>query len=130
MEKPSIPDEVRRFVLLHVPSVPFLEALLLLRQEREREWTAAMLASRLYLSEKAATDLLAALQRSEFLDHCEVNRPDCYRYAPKSSAIAAIIDQTAAAYSANIVEISHLIHSKLQSQARQFADAFKWRKDS
>jgi hypothetical protein len=40
------------------------------------------------------------------------------------------IDRLADLYSTHLVEVTHLIHSSLDRKAQQFADAFKWRKDS
>ena len=37
MSKTSVPDEVRRFILTSVPSVPYLEALLLLQNSIQNE---------------------------------------------------------------------------------------------
>lgn len=45
-------------------------------------------------------------------------------------ALHALIDQLAALYAHNLVGVTHLIHSKLNKKAQQFADAFKWQKDT
>ena len=39
----AIPDDVRRFILTSVPSVPYLEAMLLLRGEPQAAWDASAL---------------------------------------------------------------------------------------
>ena len=57
----TIPDDIRRFVLTSIPSVPYLEAALLLRGE-ERGWTVTEVARRLYITDAAADELLEALQ--------------------------------------------------------------------
>src|SRR3569832_623955 len=44
--RPPIPDDVRRFILASVPSVPYLEAMLLLRAEPELPWDKEALARR------------------------------------------------------------------------------------
>src|SRR3970040_1124007 len=49
MAEPLIPDEVARFVLDKIDSVAQLEALLLLRNNRETDWSVGALAARLYL---------------------------------------------------------------------------------
>ena len=45
-------------------------------------------------------------------------------------ALHALIDQLAALYAHNLVGVTHLIHSKLNKKAQQFADAFIWQKDT
>ena len=64
MSKIAVPDEVRRFILTSVPSVPYLEALLLLRGEPAHSWNASQVARRLYIGEAQAQELLDALQQS------------------------------------------------------------------
>jgi len=54
MEKVPFPEELRRFVLTSIPSVPFLEALLLLRANPTQQWHADTLAQRLYVRERTA----------------------------------------------------------------------------
>ncbi|MFC7515199.1 hypothetical protein ACFQUU_09300 [Herbaspirillum sp. GCM10030257] len=124
-----ITDDVRRFVLTSIPSVPYLEAMLLLRAEDTGDWDSVMLANRLYLSEKAAALLLTELHDAGILSH-DAASPGRYRYAPTSEGLRQMIDQVAAAYSTQLVAMTNLIHSKSGRKAQQFADAFKWRKDS
>jgi hypothetical protein len=127
MAQAPIPEDIRRFVLTSIPSVPHLEALLLLRAERERSWDVLQVARRLYISEKIAAGLLDDLCRSAM-----INRGDepglAYRYAPASEPLRATIDALAELYGRRLVDITNLIHSKLDRKAQQFADAFLWRK--
>jgi hypothetical protein len=128
MDKPSVPEDLRRFVLTSIPSVPFLEALLLMRADPDHAWRRDTLARRLYVREKTAEDLLAELCTARIAVPC----PDggAYRYAPADAGLRELIDRLADAYASHLVEVTHLIHSSLDRKAQQFADAFKWRKDS
>lgn len=125
MTETSITARLRRFVLTSVPSVPYLEAMLLLRNE-PREWTSQQVAQRLYMSEKNAHALLSELT-SAGISHCNASQ---YRFMPLNDDLRDLIDELAAAYAHHLLEITHLIHSKIDRQAQQFADAFKLRKDS
>lgn len=127
MAQQAIPEDIRRFVLTSIPSVPHLEALLLLRGT-PGPWSTAKLAERLYLGEKLATGLLDDLCNSG-MAACGAE-PASYCYQPASELLAATIDSLAEFYSRHLVEVTHLIHSKHDRKAQQFADAFKWRKDS
>ncbi len=124
-----IPDDVQRFILLAIPSVPYLEALLLLRGAPQRSWDAAEIAQRLYLSEKVAAGLLGELSAAGMADP---ERPAGarYRYRPQSAHLAAMVDRLADIYAKNLVGVSTLIHSKLSKKAQQFVDAFVLRKDT
>jgi hypothetical protein len=130
MARERIPDEVKRFILVSIPSVPFLEAMLLLRSEAESEWTSIRVAKRLYILEKKASEILADLHAIGIL-RCAGHDPLSYRYDPDSSELRAIIDRAAATYAGNLVEVTNLIHGKGgNNKAQRLADAFKWRKDS
>lgn len=129
MDQTSISDDVMRFILLSVPSVPYLEALLLLRCNAGQHWDSKQIATRLYLSDKAAQMLLAELLDGGVVIN-EAENPLQYRYQPKSNDLAQIIDRLADIYAKNLVSVSNLIHSKSNKKAQQFADAFIWRKDT
>ena len=129
MNREPIPEDVRRFILTSITSVPHLEALLLLRSAPQQSWDGQTVAQRLYISEKAAKELLADLCAAGFLIVTE-RAPSLYRYHPHSDELREMINRLADAYAKNLVEVTNLIHSKTGRKAQQFADAFKWRKDS
>jgi hypothetical protein len=130
MVKSSIPEDLRRFVLTSIPSVPFLEALLLLRADGSLAWRGQTLAARLYVRDKTAEALLGELCAAGMAER--VAGPDgaAYRYHPDSDVLRARIDGLADLYATHLVEVTLLIHSTLDRKAQHFADAFKWRKDS
>lgn len=125
----DLPDDVRRFILTSVPSVPYLEAILLLRGEPRAPWSAAAVARRLYLAETVATQLLEALA-SAGIAQSHPETPDAFTYSPATPELAAMLEAVAKAYAANLVKVTDLIHSRVDRRAQQFADAFRWRKDS
>jgi hypothetical protein len=51
---PALPEDLRRFLLFSVPSVPFLEALLLFHAEPDASFHVDAVARRLYLDAAAA----------------------------------------------------------------------------
>jgi hypothetical protein len=130
MNRPPIPEDLRRFVLTSVPSVPFLEALLLLRANPGQKWTGEMLAGRLYTSERTAQGLLDELCRSGMAGPCPEPERHCYLYTPTSDELRERIDRLAELYARHLVDVTNLIHSTLDRKAQQFADAFRLRKDT
>lgn len=127
MEEPtSIPDDLRRFIWHSIPSVPYLEAMLLLRERSAHAWTGAELAQRLYLDERSAGRLLDKLQAAGVAREEEAAR---YRYAPKTAQLAEMLDRLASVYARHLVDVSTLIHLKTNKKAQLFADAFVWRKE-
>lgn len=124
-----IPDEVKRFILLGVPSVPYLEAMLLLRSDPMHGWDHKRLALRLYTNEKAAAGLLVQLHTAGVLMMLN-QEPLTYRYQPQSDDLKNMIDCLADTYARHLVDVTNLIHAKTNKMAHKFADAFIWRKDS
>lgn len=129
MTAAPVPDDLRRFILTSIASVPHLEALLLLRAQPGHEWDSEAVARRLYIAGRAASKLLDELCEIGAVAATTAGGSQTYRYHPQHAELAVMIDRLAAAYVANLVGVSGLIHSKLDRQAQQFADAFTWRKD-
>lgn len=128
MGQVPIPDNVTRFILLAIPSVPYLEAIILLRGEPNKSWDSKEIAQRLYLNDGSGQALLTELKAGGIVVDDE-RAPSLYRYQPRSRDLQQMIDLLAEIYPKNLVEITNLIHSKLNRKARQFADAFLLRKD-
>lgn len=124
MSAPELAPDLRRFLLTSVPSVPYLEALLLLRAEPQRAWDAGQLARRLYVSEREGADLARQLRENGVA----AGEGDGLRYAP-APELADVLERVAQAYAADLVGVSSLIHSRIDRRAQQFADAFRFRKD-
>lgn len=110
MGKNEFPAEVRRFVLASIPSVPHLEALMLLRATAPTCWCADSLARRLYVTQNAAAAVLVDLSQAGML------RPGpaqaSYFYPAVTEELAAVIDQLAALYATRLVDVTLLIHAR------------------
>jgi hypothetical protein len=126
MSNKAVPDEVRRFILTSIPSVPYLEALLLLRSEPARAWDSFNVASRLYVSEAQALELLQGIQQS---GSAATTENGGFVFSPRSPELARVIDDLAVTYSHDLVGVTDLIHSRVEKRAHQFAAAFRWKKD-
>lgn len=127
----DIPDDVRRFVLANIPSVPYLEALLLLRAEPHRAFDCDEVARALYLPAPKAEELIAALAEAGVVQPAEPASAPRYCYAPQDEALAEVIGRLAEVYPKNLIPITNMIHAAAAAgtNARRFADAFKLRKD-
>lgn len=126
MSTESIPDEVRRFLLTSIPSVPYLEAVLLMRGEPARRWDAYSVAARLYIAEGQALELLQQIQQSGVATRTEDGG---FLYEPQGAELRRLIDEMATAYVRDLVGVTAIVHSRLGKRAHQFADAFRWKKD-
>jgi hypothetical protein len=124
----AVPDDIRRFVLTSIRSVPYLEAMLLLRSAPDTPWDATQVARRLYIAEAAATELLSALHAANVV-RSTTAIPPAYVYEPASDDLRTMIDRLAEVYAAHLKEVTNLIHSRVEKQAQQFADAFRLRQE-
>jgi len=127
MTKIPVAGDVRRFILTSIPSVPYLEALLLLRSRPATAWDAGGVASRLYIGVNQATELLDAMQQAGIAVR---NDDGGYTFSPRSEEVGRVIDDLAVTYSQDLVGVTELIHSRIDKRAHQFADAFRWKKDA
>jgi hypothetical protein len=127
MPREPIPEDLRRFILTSVPSVPFVEALLIFREAQGTPVTIDLLARRLYMGERNAAEIVGQLRSSRLIE--PVEGAGGHRYAP-APELADMIEQLAQFYRTQLVDVTDLIHSKTGRMAQQFADAFKLRRDS
>jgi len=125
MTEEGVSAEVRAFLLACIDSVAELEALLLLREQPSRDWDAAALARRLYVGEAEAAKIL------EHLVHCELAAKEGsgLRYHVRDAERRRLVDGLAESHAKYLVPLTRLIHDK-SSGIRQFAEAFKFRKDT
>ena len=119
-----IPDDLRDFILRHVDSITQLEALILLRAHPDTDWDAKQTAARLYASSQEVAEVLARLCADGLL----ACNGELYRYHCETAELRAMVDRLADAYSRHLIPVTNMIHAKPR-RIRQFADAFKFRKD-
>ncbi|HEX6633881.1 MAG TPA: hypothetical protein VF038_07915 [Usitatibacter sp.] len=124
----AIADDVRRFILTSIPSVPFMEAILLFKAFPGQALETRSVAERLYVSEKQAAALVDQLAAARVIASVE-GQPNAHRFAP-TPELASMLDKVTHAYVHNLIGVTRLIHSRTERMAHQFADAFKIRKDS
>jgi hypothetical protein len=120
--------QVDRFILAHVDSVPHLEALLLLFKSRPRTWSIDEMANSLYVHDEVASKILDGLLQRNLI----AVRPDgaeAYYFIPQNATISRLLEDVDAIYRKEVVRISSLIHSKGSAGLRDFARAFRTRKD-
>ena len=128
MPRESIPEDLRRFILTSIPSVPFVEAMLIFRAASGNPIGNDVVAKRLYMGDKPAAEVIQQLCDARIIGQVEGDAQR-HRYAPDSPELAAMLDTLADYYRTHLVDVTDMIHSKTARKAQQFADAFKLRKD-
>lgn len=116
------------FVDEYIDSVPHLEALILFWNSRPVGWTAEELASRLYLPVEQVALIIRDLARMELVREVS-SEPQKHAYFPCDQEQDETMHRLDAAYRRDLVRISGAIHSKASSAVREFARAFRLRKE-
>jgi len=124
-EQPNPNRTVYDFIERELDSVPHLEALLLLWNNPSRAWTVPEMGQALYVNDGFARDILNNLARRHLATRKD---PELFGYngSPELDPIVASLDTE---YRRNLIRISRFIHSKASPGVREFADAFRFKKD-
>ncbi len=120
--------QVDRFVLEQIDSVPHLEALLLLFNSRPKAWSTDEMAKSLYVRNEVAARILDSLLHRNLIA-TNPNQPGLFFYSPDDEAQNRLLNDVDAVYRKEVVRISSLIHSKASAGVRDFARAFRFKKD-
>jgi predicted ArsR family transcriptional regulator len=128
-ELTELPPDVVRFIEEQIDTVPHLEALLLLWENRSSRWTVQQAAARLYVPAAAASSILDELVRRDFVQAETEEGKLYYRYQCPRDEQGEHVARVAAVYRRHTVQVASLIHSKASTAVRDFARAFRFRKD-
>ena len=120
--------DVYEYILEKIDSVPHLEAIILLWNSRPVGWTSEELASRLYLPADKVTELLQDLVRRQLVQQIPGTLLR-YSYLPRNDEQNEWMYRVDVAYRRELVRISTMLHSKTSSSVREFARAFRIKKD-
>jgi hypothetical protein len=127
MKPEVLTDDLRRLIA-SIPSIPHLEAILLMRRNGG-PWRPSQLAERLYLPLDRTAGILGDLTGARICS-VEGDADPVYRYAPFTAELDLLVGSLERYYSQNLIEVTNMIHASLRrhSRIREFADAFKWDK--
>jgi hypothetical protein len=120
----ELPAEVLEFLDRFIDSIPELETLLIMSDDPQRHWTAAMVAQRIYVSPGVAHSILESLLRRRFISAGE----EGCRFAPPDEAHRALVARVATTYRSNLVSVANFIHKKAPVSVMEFARAFDLKK--
>lgn len=120
--------DVYEYILEKIESVPHLEAVILLWNSRPVGWTAEELASRIYVTTERTSQILQDLIRQQFVQLIP-GPPPRFSYLQRSEEQNEWMFRVDTAYRREIVRISNMLHSKASPSVREFARAFRFKKD-
>ena len=128
MEREELPEDVVRFIDDYVDTVPQLEALLLIWETAPRPWSAAPLAARVYVPPDEARRILQHLERARLVV-ADPAGGDGFVFAADHPESALIV-HVARVYRSQLVRVAAMIHSKGSPAVREFARAFKIKRET
>jgi len=120
--------DVYEYILEKIESVHHLEAVILLWNSRPVGWTAEELASRIYVPAERTFEIVQDLIRQQFVQQ-GAGSPPRFSYLPRSEEQNEWMFRVDTAYRREIVRISTMLHSKASPSIREFARAFRFKKD-
>ena len=119
-------NAVDEFIQRELDSVPHLEALLLLWNSRPKQWSVAEMGAALYVNDSAARDILQNLTRRQLATRADDESYAYHSASPERDTLLAALEGN---YRRNLIRISRMIHEKASPGVREFADAFRFKKD-
>jgi hypothetical protein len=120
--------QVDRFIIEQVDSVPHLEALLLLFNSRPKVWSTSEMAKSLYVRNEVAFKILDGLLQRTLISAGRGN-PGLFFYSGGDHGRNRLLEAVDTVYRKEVVRISSLIHSKGSAGGRDFARAFRFKRD-
>ena len=120
-------SKVEQFIIEQIDSVPHLEALLLIWNTRPQNWSVQEMSRALYVRCDVAEKVLADLEARDLIVH-STGSSDNYVYNA-SAERDALLGDVDATYRSQLIRVSGLIHSKASVAVRDFARAFRFKKD-
>lgn len=120
--------DVYDYILEKIDTVPHLEAVILLWNSRPVGWAPEELASRLYVPTERAVEIMQDLIRQQLVQQVP-GPPPRYSYLPRSDEQNEWMYRVDTAYRREIVRISTMLHSKASPSVREFARAFRFKKE-
>ncbi|HEV2136023.1 MAG TPA: hypothetical protein VGR47_17425 [Terracidiphilus sp.] len=111
-----------------IDSVPQLEALLLFWNNRLNVWSRESLARALYVSPEISHDILRHLAQRQLITEVE-GRTGEFVLNPDSEEKEHLLASLDAIYRRELVRVSNMIHTKASRAVRDFAQAFRLKKE-
>jgi len=127
MQRELIPNEGVLFLEDHIETVPHLETLLLMRQSAATEWDAERIAARVYVDTETAKAILADLARRGMLTMTQPGK--LFMYSAQWESAHPVMQMLEHSYRVALIPVSQLIHAKASGSLRDFARAFRLKRE-
>lgn len=120
-------EDIDRFILDQIDTVPHLEALLLLWRSRPHAYSVEDLAKGLYVRVEEARKIAQDLLRKGLIT-AAAERPEMFCYEPEAEK-DRLIELTDTIYRKELIRITRMIHAKASPAVREFARSFRFKRE-
>jgi hypothetical protein len=128
MPDPELPPLVVAFLTEHISTLEQFQVLLRLIQSPERWWDAAAAARELGMTERDAQDTLDQLAKHNLLD-IRITGEVRYQFRPGTDALRKAAIASADTFRLRPVQVLQALTGDRRRNLRDFADAFRIRRD-
>ena len=128
MSSEQLPPDVVAFIADHLHSINEIEVLTAMTDTPHRWWDARLIYGELGVPVPAARELLDHLAGLNLLD-IRFTDEVRYRFRPGTAELAQTMSRLVASYRANHAAVVRAISPSAPRGARDFADAFRFRKN-
>ena len=122
---PALSPQVQHFIAQSIHSLEQLEILCLVSSDSSRAWTVAEVFRRIQSSEASVSASLRKFQQEGILE----SRAGGFQFLPAKPTLADTVRQVARAYRERPVAVVETIYRKPPDAVRDFAEAFRLKKD-
>ena len=124
----QLPPDVVAFIADHLLSINEIEVLTAMIDTPDRWWDARLIYGELGVAVPAARELLDHLTALNLLD-IRFTDEVRYRFRPGTAELAQTMSRLAASYRTNHAAVVRAVSPSAPRGARDFADAFRFRKN-
>lgn len=121
----DIPERLRLFLRKNVNSVSLLDVLFLLKRDSQKKWTPEEVSAEMRTNKSYAKSQLVELVTLKLVS----TNDDTYRFEPLPEDIE-VIEELELLYNSRRSTVIGFIYSQPIDNIRDFADAFKIKKDT
>lgn len=125
----NLSDDLRRFLDHNIEAIDQLEILRVLWENQALEWATAALAVAVQVDEATLRSHLTALQNRGLLTLEPRGTATVLRYGPKTPELADSLNSLLRFYKERPVTMIKLVYARGSDPLRNFADAFRLRKE-
>jgi hypothetical protein len=124
----TLPPEIADFARQYIGSLEDLQVLMTCLDGRDRWWDAATMGREIGIGTTTARRALDHLARGNLLD-IRITGDVRYQFNPGTEELLTAAQAFAAAYRSNPVAVVQLVAGTARRSVRDFADAFRIRRD-